>query len=385
MATLDHSPAIGTMRQEDVVARAHTRVLEALASAPTHAGHYVEDGAWKQVPVSQTSFWTDDSYDHGNWTAGFWVGALLLLEDLGAPASDELVLSVAGALATRADDETTHDLGFMFSPSAVALAERAEAAGDESAAARWSRVALTAAETLARRQRPLGNLQAFGALDHPTGQQTSTIDTMMNLPLLWWCAERFGRDDLRQIAVAHADSTLRDLVRPDGGTFHIVYRSPEGELLSAGTFQGSGDESCWTRGQSWAVHGFVSAFLATREKRFADAAARGLEFWAEHAPLDELPPYDLLADSGLCDASAGSVLASALADAAADEELASLLHAKERFQQVMAALGERALFAGDVGIIGLSTYSAPHGWGVDGALPYGDYFYLQALKAEARS
>ncbi|MGV9796957.1 hypothetical protein ACWDTP_02720 [Mycobacterium sp. NPDC003449] len=370
--------------RDDFVSEAYGRVLDALSDAPMRSGHYVEDGRWKQVPVDEESYWTTDSYDHGNWTSGFWVGCLLHLHRLGAPPQTELAAALAGATAMRARDETTHDLGFMFWPSAVLLADEREAEGDAAAAQRWARVALTAAETLAKRFRPAGSyLQAFGALDDTRGQPTSTIDTMMNLPLLWWAARRFDRADLHDIAHRHAMTTSQDLVRADGASFHIVHHNPDGSVRSRGTFQGAADQSCWTRGQAWAVHGFIDAYLATGEEQFAEVAERCLQFWVDHAPLQELPPYDLLAGTGLFDASAAAILASGLADAAADPRLGSRLKADERLERVLTALGRDAVFAGPAGIIGKSTYSAPHGWGVDGALPYGDYFYLRALTKTA--
>ncbi|MDV3127233.1 glycoside hydrolase family 88 protein [Mycobacterium sp. 21AC1] len=370
--------------ESDFLTTAHARVLDAVSHAPVRSGHYVENGRWKQVSVAEGSFWTDDSYDHGNWTSGFWVGCLLHLHQLGAPAEAELAAALAGATAVRALDETTHDVGFMFWPSAVLLSEEREAHGDTASAKRWGQVALTAAETLAKRFRPAGGyLQAFGALNDVRGQATSTIDTMMNLPLLWWCARRFDRDDLQHIAHQHALTTSRDLIRDDGASFHLVHHNLDGSLRSRGTFQGAGDQSCWTRGQAWAIHGFIDAYLATGEIQFVDVAARCLQFWADHAPFGELPPYDLLATTGLFDASASAILASGLADAAADPVLAEQLDARERLDQVLTTLARDALFSSPAGIIGRSTYSAPHGWGVDGALPYGDYFYLRALTKNA--
>ena len=371
--------------RDGFVSEAHARVMAAVAEAPTRSAHYVENGRWKQVSLAQGSYWTAESYDHGNWTSGFWVGCLLHLRRLGAPDETAVALALAGATATRALDETTHDLGFMFWPSAVLLAEEYAAAGDDASSQRWAAVALTAAETLAKRFRTAGAyLQAFGGLDDERGQPTSTIDTMMNLPLLWWAARTFDRDDLRRIASEHAWTSSRDLIRDDGASFHLVHHNPDGSLRSRGTFQGASDDSCWTRGHAWAIHGFVAAHLATGERYFADVAARCLDFWCEHASLDQLPPYDLVSETGLLDASAAAILASGLADAAEDPILADLLRARERCDRVLTALERDAVFACPAGIIGKSTYSAPHGWGVDGALPYGDYFYLRALTTAVR-
>lgn len=369
-----------TRTKDSFLAEAHDRVLAALAQAPTHSGHFVEDGQWKQVPIGQTSYWTRDSYDHGNWTSGFWVGCLYYLDSMGVHVDEEIISAVAGATAARAVDETTHDLGFMFWPSAVLLSAQREEEGKQEASARWAHVALQAAETLARRFRANGSyLQAFGALDDPRGQPTSTIDTMMNLPLLWWAANRFQRNDLYQIALSHATTTAHDFIREDGATYHIVHHGADGQVEKSGTFQGASNDSCWTRGQAWSIHGFIDAYLATEEQQFEEAILRCLDYWIAAAPLNQLAPYDLRENTGLYDASASAILASGLSNAVTNRKLAASLEADARLGQVLDTLATEAVFAGTAGIIGKSTYSAPHGWGIDGALPYGDFFYLRAL------
>jgi unsaturated chondroitin disaccharide hydrolase len=353
------------------------RVLDALSlSAPSRTPHYVQDSAWVLADVATPSGWDGDFYDHGNWTAGFWTGMLLELEALGAPARREVATAVADVVRLRADDGGTHDIGFLFQPSACLLHE---VTGE----ARWREDGLRAAETLARRLRPGGYLQAFGQLDDPRSYGTSTIDTMMNLPLLWWAAERTGRDDFRAAATSHADATLRAVVRPDGSTYHLVRYDHEGAVAWQGTYQGVDDRSSWTRGQAWAVHGYVTSALATGLDRFADAAARTLEFFWGHIDPDRIPPYDLTVSSPYRDSSAGAIVASALAEAGTDAALAKALDVQNRLPKLLATLGREALFRDEVGLLAHAAYSVPHGLGVDGALPYGDYYYLRALRIVA--
>lgn len=363
---------------QDLVAEASRRVLAALAEgAPDRTPHYVEGSAWVRTDVATPSRWDGDYYDHGNWTAGFWAGMLLELEALGGPENREAAAGIGKAVRVRATDGGTHDIGFLFQPSACLLHD---VTGDP----QWRADGLQAAETLLARLRPAGGyLQAFGQLDDARSFGTSTIDTMMNLPLLWWAARQTRRSDFRDAATSHADATLRAVVRPDASTYHLVRYAPDGSVAWQGTYQGVDDRSCWARGQAWAVHGFVTSALASGLDRFADAAARTAEYFWQHLDPGHIPPYDLLTPSEYRDSSAGAIVASALAEAGTDPALADALDVRHRLPALLEALGREALFQDHVGLLAHAAYSVPHGLGVDGALPYGDYYYLRALRVRA--
>lgn len=335
--------------------------------------HYAQHGAWVRVDITARSRWKGDFYDHGNWTSGFWAGQLLELGALGVPGLRPDAEGIARAMRARADDDGTHDLGFMFRPAASALADLT---GDPG----WTDDALRAAGMLLRRHRPGGYLQAFGQLGDPHSRGTSTIDTMMNLPLLWWASGRTGRREYADTAISHADATLRNLIRPDASTFHLVRYGEDGEPGWRGTYQGGDDGSCWSRGQAWAVHGYVSAYLATGLKRYAEAAAATLGYFWSHLDVGALPMNDLDRASDIRDSSAGAIAASALAESLADPQLARELKAGDRLRQLLTTLGTHALLADNIGLLAHAAYSVPHQLGVDGPLPYGDYYYLRALR-----
>ena len=48
------------------------------------------------------------------------------------------------------------------------------------------------------------------------------IDSMMNLPLLYWASRETGDPRFSKIARQHADTTAKYLVRKDGSTGHIA-------------------------------------------------------------------------------------------------------------------------------------------------------------------
>src|SRR5690606_20326548 len=128
---------------------------------------------------------------------------------------------------------TTHDLGFVFYPSFV-MAHTLT--GDE----RFREPAIRAAESLAKRYNSAGCfIRAWGPLDSAEEAGATTIDSMMNLALLFWAAEQSGRASLRSVAVGHAETTLQHLVRADGWTFHVFDFDPvSGRPLRGRTHQG---------------------------------------------------------------------------------------------------------------------------------------------------
>jgi unsaturated chondroitin disaccharide hydrolase len=354
-----------------------------LARFPGRYPHYSTNGQWHRVPIDETSGWVDDSfYDHGNWTAGFSVGLAWLrrLGDLGDPPSPAMRNALSD-IGTRATDETTHDLGFLFYPS-FSLGQMLGSLSAEDAAP-----ASDAARVLGSRFNGSGQfIQAFGAKTDPRSAGTSTIDTMMNLPLLWWASKQYEKDSgLFDIARRHAVTSARNFFREDGSTFHLIrFDTKTGALLERGTFQGASAASCWSRGQAWAIAGFAWAFGATGDEMFSDAAERAWKYFEERIPSNGVVPWDFgdMSQDAVSDASASAA-------AALGALLLSQRHPSERLRgecraaavAILEALHANAVRQDDQsqGILLRSCYSKPHDLGVRGATPYGDFYYGLAL------
>jgi unsaturated chondroitin disaccharide hydrolase len=271
------------------------------------------------------------------WTGGFVAAQLRLAgEPDAAGAVDEL-------LAPRADEGTTHDLGFLFWTS-----EDRE-------------LRLRAAHSLIRRALPSGVIQVIGALDDPAWRGRTIVDTWPNLRLLWW-AEQEGLEEAGRAARAHLDATLDVLLRPDGSTFHAARIGDDGSVLERGTVNGHADGSTWARGQAWAIQGLVTA-------GHADEAERAARWFLDHLPDDGIPPWDFDRDAPK-DASAAAITASALLELGWDDEARRLLE----------ALAARCLNRGDGdGILLHCAYRPSQGVGLDCASVWGDYFFLEGL------
>lgn len=334
--------------------------------------HYSENGQWVLLASDRLSSWRDEVYEHGNWTAGFWFGVMWLLAASGDAAAGRLAQDRLPALAPRSVDTTTHDLGFLFYPAHVlplglGLLEEREAGPAREAA-------LT---TLSRFNPRGGYFQAFGAIGDRRLAGTSTIDTMMNLPLLWW-ASGSGTPWLEEAARVHARTSARLFFRPDGSTYHLLrFDRDTGAVQERGTFQGAAPDSCWSRGQAWAAAGFGWAHAATGESEFEAAAHRALTYFLDRLPSDGVPPWDF------SDAGPGAARDSSAAAVAALGAL--LLGSRDAAEDLLVRLSERCLNQDSHrdGILLHSCYSKPHGLGLDGATGWGDFYFGLALALAA--
>src|SRR6185503_18928678 len=92
------------------------------------------------------------------------------------------------------------------------------------------------------------------------------------------------------------------------------------------THQGHADDSCWSRGQAWMIHGFAQCALTTREVFYLDAARKLAVKAEELMGEDSVPVWDYaVPDRTIAprDSSAGAIMAAGsyiLADLTSGEE-----------------------------------------------------------------
>lgn len=226
-------------------------------------------------------------------------------------------------------ERVDHDLGFIWLLSGVA---DWRVTGNPTARIH----ALHAATMLAGRFNPMGRF--IRAWNEPGREGWAIVDSMMNMPLLFWASRETNDPRFAAIARMHADTMLRTIVRDDGSCNHIVQFDPEtGEFVGAPAGQGYAAGSSWSRGQSWAIYGFALAYRHTGDRRYLDAACRVARYFVEQvkvtdglARLDFRQPdeplyYDAIAS---CVAADGLLeLARALKEAGESENCADVVDA----------------------------------------------------------
>lgn len=347
--------------------------------------HVTENGggAWKTLPASWSAGYREDgSWTHGNWTCGFWVG---LLTAAALQTGDERLLRLAQdrfrLVAPRSTDPNTHDIGFIFMGSALPLHQ---ATGESEPA----EVAVVAAQKLRSRlvMTPSGAyIASWGPLSDPRGRAASAIDTMTNLPLLYWAAGYTGDASFALAAEAHALKTRDAFFREDDSTYHAVeYDLDSGARRRGYTFQGHADESHWSRGQAWAMYGFAATAAATRKRDHLETAERAAAEFFRRLGDRVVAPYDFDDPAGdaVPDSAASAVAASAMIDI-------GLVHpdetegraALERGIALLAGLCRQAVAYDEArrGLLQHGCYSRPHNEGVDSAVMFGDFFFVEAL------
>ncbi len=310
------------------------------------------------------------------WTNGFWAG-IMWLAYLGSQR--EVYKEISVACEEELDqafldfEDLHHDVGFMWLPSAVA---HYRIDGDAKAKVRG----LHAATLLAGRFNcDAGYIRAWNG--DVIGY--AIIDCMMNLPLLYWASEETKDPRFRMIAMHHADTVIKHFVRPDGSVNHIVDFDPEtGEVLDTPRGQGYASGSSWTRGQAWAIYGFVLSYMHTGKQEYLDTAKKVANYFIANLSEDGVPVVDFKApkEPVLKDTSAGAIAACGLIEIlkySAGKEKELYEGAVEKLLQGLERNCDFSLEEQSILQNGTERYHDTRGFHIP--IIYGDYYLMEAL------
>lgn len=325
------------------------------------------------------------------WCSGFYPGTLLYLYE---GTGDKELLGYATKKLKHLEQEKhnkrTHDLGFMLYCS---FGNALRLTGDS---ASYKEILMTGANSLASRYHD--KPQAIKSWDWGKWHYAVIIDNMMNLEFLTQASKISGDPKYREIAITHANTTIRNHFRPDYSSYHVVdYDEHTGNIVAKKTHQGAFDESAWSRGQGWALYGYVMMFRETSKKEYLQQAINIAEYILNHPnlPEDLIPYWDFDKDQltednkmyayrDLRDVSAAALYASALLELSLyaddwDKGKIYLKKAEKILQNLsspvyQAKLGENGgyILKHSVGALLLNSE-------VDVPLTYADYYYVEAL------
>jgi len=321
--------------------------------------HITENGKW---------ITTKD----GDWTGGFWIGLLWLSYDV---TEDEKYKKEAykwlDMLKKRRNDETP-DLSFLFYPSFVLCYKLTH---DKN----FRNIALEAADTLSTLFHEDASFVYHEITLNGKKAGRTIIDVMMDLQLLWWAYEETGDEKYFRPAYEHCRNTIKELIREDYSTIHVLdFDLETGETIRKITVQGYSDESCWSRGQAWAIYGFTLAYKYTRDEQFLRTAEGLAEYFIKNLPEDYVPYWDFDdPKKEVRDSSAAAIAASALRNLS---ELDSKKVFKDSAKKILSSLCDNYLCKEEKdGILKHGCFHKPAGMGVDESLIWGDYYFIEAI------
>jgi unsaturated chondroitin disaccharide hydrolase len=138
-----------------------------------------------------------------------------------------------------------------------------------------------------------GFIRAWNEVPGHDTRGWAIIDCMLNIPLLYWASKESGDPRFKQIAVKHADTAIDAFVRPDGSVNHIVEFDPEqGGVVRTYGGQGYAEGSSWTRGQTWALYGFMMSYHHTGKAEYLHTAKRVAHYFMANIPENGIIPID---------------------------------------------------------------------------------------------
>jgi rhamnogalacturonyl hydrolase YesR len=335
------------------------------------------------LPRTADRFGNLETCDAAWWTSGFFPGMLWYLYEY---SENKELEKWAREFTDRVEEQqyTTdnHDVGFIINNSA---GHGYRITHDTA----YRNILLRAARSLSTRFRTAtGCIRSW---DHAGDrwQYPVIIDNMMNLELLLVAAREFNEPHLRNIAITHANTTLKNHFRPDNSSFHVLdYDTVTGLVLHKHTAQGFSHQSAWARGQAWGLYGFTMMYRLTGDTTYLDQAKKIAGFIIHHPrlPEDKIPYWDFDAPNipdCYRDASAAAILCSALIELSGyvDPGLSAtcLSVAEKQLRTLSSDLYRNAPANNGNFILKHSVGHLPGNSEVDVPLIYADYYYLEAL------
>lgn len=325
-----------------------------------------------------------------SWTNGFWTGEIwLAYEFTGKECLKEAALIQCDSFyerITKKIDIASHDMGFLYSLSCVAAYKLT---GSEKA----KEAALLAADNLITMFREKGNFIQSVNQPENKAEYRMIIDTLLNLPLLYWVSEVTGNGNYRDLALRHFRTTADVLVRADGSVSQAArFDNETGKHLCNYTRQGYCDSSAWSRGQAWAVYGPAIAYRYTGRKECKDMFLKTASYFTEHLPEDMVAYFDLCfteGDQWPRDSSAAAIAACGMLEMAKYLESGQAQYYRNFARKIMKSLYDHYMvrdFSQSNGLLLRGTYCCKTDYntmktdlGREECTSFGDYFFLEAL------
>jgi len=301
------------------------KVRNLITNHPDYFPLYTENGKWKHGKES----WT-------NWCEGFLGGQMWILADhLDNEYWRQQAEHYSTLLKGRELDREVHDLGFTFWPT---WKKWYKETGDKA----LNDVVVTAGKTMSLR---FNNKSKF--LRSFLAEDSTFIDIMMNVGIIFYAAEQLGDAKIREIVDTHCLQTRRYLVRGDGSTSHYAF---------------------------------------TNDQRYLEAAIATADFFVNRTGDRTIPPNDWEEPNPVMavESSAGAIAASGLLQLSqlVDDSAKAKKYADFALRSIEAMCSPEYLAINEPeweGVLKHGSYHEQKKLGVDESVMWGEYFFTEAL------
>lgn len=315
-----------------------------------------------------------------DWTSGFFSGTLWQIYQLtGNNKFKEKAATWNAFIEKEKINGTTHDMGFKVYCS---FGKGLQIENNNN----YKKIIVKSAQTLITRFNPkIGAIRSWDhsreLFDYPV-----IIDNMLNLELLFEASKISGDPIYRNIAIQHANTTLKNHFRNDNSCYHVVdYDTITNGVRKKATFQGYNDESSWARGHSWAVYGFTMCYRYTKNKKYLNQAEATAKYYINNVnmPEDGIPYWDFKDPSipnSPRDVSSAAVMASALIELYNFTQNKTYLDYSNKV--INSLCSDKYLLNNSIKVPFLldhSTGNWPKKDEIDQPINYADYYFLEAI------
>ncbi len=375
-----------TTEMESAIVLAQSRYLDLLVKTTMSSSKYIDytsdSGEWELQNATR-------------WTSGFLPGVLWYLYGLSNDDlwREEALASTSGVafLSTATDNDTSFQI---YSSYGI---------GREILGGTWDEadVAIEEAATTLFVQRFNPNIGAFRAWPQSESDPFEitasrpfevNVDMIMNMEALLSASALSGNNEHYDAAVAHADVTWDQLIRSDFSSYHVAGFNSSGSLSYNRTHQGWVEDSTWSRGQAWAVYGYVMMFRYTELPRMLERSEKAYQYFklaTQAQGLNTIPYADFDAPIDIrnpLDTSASAIVAAAAielyemtgntlylndANIILNDLVQNYLSEGTDFESILLSGSEEYVAQDDAQI--------PRSSGYEVGASFGDFYFLEAL------
>ncbi|MGC4055319.1 MAG: hypothetical protein QM757_41320 [Paludibaculum sp.] len=200
---IQFGPEIDRTLLEDTLRFAERQVTNLIEKHPGFYPIYTKSGKWKHEGPA----WT-------HWCDGFLPGMMWIFHRRALENGEnkqywmDKAIEYSRPLEPRQFDRDVHDLGFIFLSTYYRWYQITREP-------RLNDILVQAGKTLALRFKQKGQyLRSF------VSDESLFVDIMMNVPVIFYAAIETGDKNRLHIAIQHASTSRRYLVRGDGSTSH---------------------------------------------------------------------------------------------------------------------------------------------------------------------